>query len=62
MKDKAIPETRVVKLGNAPAKQETAGPARFYARDNEGNIHWGPTPEAAALAATQANIDLRENH
>ena len=35
---------------------------RYYAIDNEGQIHWASSHEAALKAATAANQDLRENH
>lgn len=52
--------TVVRKDGNARATAETT--KRFWALDNEGQIHWGATAAEAARAATEANMSLRENH
>ena len=35
---------------------------RFWAFDNEGQIHWGKTSSEAAWLATMANQTLREDH
>jgi len=54
-------EVRTVSAKEANVKN-TPSVDRYYAIDNEGQIHWASSHEAALKAATAANQDLRENH
>ena len=53
-------KARVVNAQGGNAREST--PKRFWALDNEGQIHWGASSAEAARLATEANMSLRENH
>ena len=56
-------EVKTVSAKEANAQSvTTTSSSKFYAFDNEGQIHWGSTKDEALRAATAANQDLRENH